>query len=265
MPRLLIQLLLIWLPLTVSAAGATGNGSFPVCEVRGMGDAIIVYDSLGGMTARTGNDPRLAVYASGSAILGDPYGAGRRIESRLEPVQVQHLLDIVVDKYGFFNIDTDAIAQEMNELQTRDDRVFAIADAGQSLIRVCTGTHAKEVKFYALDQAARQFPEIPALQHLHAIEQELRHTATWIRVGGDAGARAILASVNEQLSREHPEIEPLALENLDAAFTAADGSLSVYFSRRGPAQQGPRMRNISVISRHKPGQETRPSITINLE
>ena len=256
--------LLMWLPITVSAANEPHNQHIPSCEIPG-NDAIIVYDSLGGMTPRTSNEPRLTVQANRNVILGNPYGLSLRIEKQVSHMQVQQLLDFIVEENHFFDIDVTAIQRQIREEQNKTGRLFAIADAGESIIRVCSGKHQKEVKFYALSHAARQFPEISALQRLYAIEQEIKRMATWVRIGGDEGAQSVLALVNGYLSRKHPDIEPLTLENLSGAVTDPGGNLTVYFSRRGFEQPGARMRNISAITYHPSGHNTGPTVTVNLE
>lgn len=261
-PKTLIFHMLMWLSLTASA---THNQPVISCGIAGSGDAIIVYDSLGGMTARTGTEPRLTVNADGKVILGNPYGLNQRIESQLDRAALQQLLDFIVETNGFFDIDVNAIQLRIREEQNSSGRLFAIADAGESIMRVCTGALLKETRFYALSHAAEQFPEITALQQLHAIEQELKRIVTWVRVGGDAGARAILASANEQLSSKHPDLEPLDMDNLKLAVTGSDGKLTVYFTRRGFEQQGEHMRDISVVVFYPFGQNTKPVITVNEE
>ena len=235
-----------------------------MCDIPGVNETVI-YDSLGGMIPRTGNQPLLTIQTDGHAILGDPYGTGRRIEQQLSPIQIQQLLDFIIGQNGFFDIDAPAIQLQIRKQQNTNGRIFSIADAGESIIRVCSGKNQKEVKFYALSHAAKQFPEIQVLQQLHAIEQELKRTASWIRMGGDKGANAILAAANEHLMRNHPDIELLTLENLSTAVTGADGKLTVYFSRRGFAEQGPHMRNISVIAYYPSGQNNKATIMVNLE
>jgi len=265
MLRVHIFSLLMWLPLTVSVANENHGRHSDLCGIPGGGDEIIVYDLWGGMMPRTSEEPQLTVHANGNVILGNPYGTSRRIEAHIDQARLQQLLDFIAERNGFFDIDVPAIHQQIREEQHKTGRLFAIADAGESLIRVCSGEHQKEVKFYALSHAYRQFPKIPALQRLYAIERELKRTATWVRIGGDEGAQANLALVNEHLAHKYPDIEPLSLENLDAVVTGADGSVTVYFSRRGFEQQGAHLRNFSAIVYHPYGNNTKPTITVNLE
>ena len=86
-----------------------------------------------------------------------------------------------------------------------------------------------------------------------------------IRVGGDKGARAVLASVNQYLEQNYPGIEALTLADLGNAVTGADGNLTVYFSRRGFGQQGAYIRNISVIADYPSARDSKPVITVKLE
>ncbi len=255
--------LLMWLPITAGAANEPHNQHIPSCEIPG-NDVVVRYDLLSAMP-RSSGESQLIVQSDRKIILGNPYGLSQGIEKQINQMQLQQLLDFIVKKNRFFDIDVIAIQKQIREELTKTGRLFAIADAGESVIRVCSGKHQKEVKFYALSHAARQFPEISALQRLYAIEQELKRTATWVRIGGDEGAQSVLALVNGYLLRKHPDIEPLTLKNLNTAVSDADGNLTVYFSRRGFEQLGARMRNISAITYHPSGHNAKPTVTVNLE
>lgn len=167
--------LLISLPVSVNAAW---------CEIPD-NDVAVSYDLLSAMH-QTSDEPRLTVQNNRKVIFGNPYGLSQRIEKQIDQVKVVQLLDFIVEKNHFFDIDVAAIHQQIRGEMSKTGRIFAIADATESVIHVCSGTKQKQIKFYALAHAAKLYPEIAALQQLHAIEQELRRLESWVRVGAES-------------------------------------------------------------------------------
>ena len=257
-------LLLLWLPVTVNAANDPQRQYLPSCEI-GDNDVVISFDLLGGMSPRTSNEPRFTVQSNGKVTLGNPQVCSQHDEKQNDSKRMQQLPEVIVKKERFFAIEVPAIPPQRREEVSKTGRIFAIADAAESVIRVCSGNNHKRVKFYALAHAAKQYPEIEALQRLYAVEQELRRMATWLRVGGDEGAQSALTLVNDYLSAKHPDITLVTLENLDSAVSDPNGNLTVYFSRRGFVSSEPGMRNMSVIVHRPSGKSDKSTVTVNLE
>lgn len=255
--------LLICLPVIVNAASEPQQPPSPSCEIPDY-DVLVSFDLLSSMP-RTSDEPRLTVQGNRKVILGDPYGLSQRIEQQIDQVQVQQLLNFVVEKNHFFDIDVTTIQKQIREERNKTGRLFAMADAAETVIKVCSGKKQKQVKFYALAHAAKQFPEIAALQQLHAIEQELQRIATWLRMGGDEGTQSVLSLVNDHLAKKHPDVKPLTLKNLSTAVVDPDGNLTIYFSRRGFKPSDTGMRNMTVIVYRPTGKNDKSTVTVNLE
>lgn len=86
--------------------------------------------------------------------------------------QLQQLLDFVIRDRHFLAVHADQIQQQIKSLQ-QSGRLFAITDAPTSRIRVNLPKQQHRVEFYAVDMAARLFPEIAELQDLQAIHTRL--------------------------------------------------------------------------------------------
>lgn len=96
---------------------------------------------------------------------------GQWLTRQLNQAQLQSLLNFMVQERHFPVIKADAILQQIDHLQ-QQGRLFAVADALSTRI-ILTLPRSHSVDFYAVDWAARLFPEINALQDLNAIQNRL--------------------------------------------------------------------------------------------
>ena len=135
---------------------------------------IIRFDSLGSMMPGQNPPALLTINADGWLMVSKAWTGTESLRMRLDNQELQALLRFIIAEKQFLRIQPAEIKQQMSDLQRRDGRLFAIADAATTLIAVDLPRHRHRVEFYAVDFAARQFPEIESLQHLRAIQNRLQ-------------------------------------------------------------------------------------------
>lgn len=138
------------------------------------GAEIIRFDSLGGMLPRQGEQPLLSIKADGSLIIAGAWTGAESRRMRLGSSDLQALLSFIIAEKQFLKIEPADIKQQMTDSQRQEGRLFAIADAATTLIAVELPAYRHRVEFYAVDWAARQFPEIASLQNLRAVQNRLK-------------------------------------------------------------------------------------------
>lgn len=116
----------------------------------------------------------LTINADGWLMVSKAWTGTESRRMRLGDPELQALLRFIIAEKQFLKIQPAEIKQQMNDLQRRDGRLFAVADASTTLIAVDLPRYRHRVEFYAVNWAARQFPEIESLQHLRSIQNRLQ-------------------------------------------------------------------------------------------
>jgi hypothetical protein len=199
---------------------------------------VIVYDSEGGMLPGQTREPLLTIRADHTVILGNPSGQGKRIETRIAPEDLQALLRFIVADNRFFEFDAKQVETQILEEQRKTGRLFLIADAPVTVIRVQLKDQEHEARQYGLGLAAKVYPAIEPLQRLAAIQKRLDRYASLVRAGGTKGLAAELRLANHELAQRYPAIKALTADDLDSAVQYADGSRRIFFSHSEPAKNG---------------------------
>jgi hypothetical protein len=158
----------------IAGAGPAAAVSLPYALPSNPQAAVISYDSKGGMVPRASGTPLIAIHADGSVVGWNPDGGGRLELASLGVAGLQELLRFILLDQRFAESDGARINAEIKELAGKSGRIFSVADAGVSVIAVDIPAVHHEVEFYALDWAARLFPEIDELQRLAAVERRIK-------------------------------------------------------------------------------------------
>jgi RNA polymerase sigma factor (sigma-70 family) len=164
-------------------------------------------------------EPLLIVRADGTAVVTDPYGPGKTIETRLTATQLNDLLGFAVQKQQFFHLDE----RQLRVDETKAGRLTTVlqvhADGQERTLR-CT-------------DVAAQAQHAEAAQRLLAVQQRLERLTTWIHAGEQAGVAEALRLANDRLHQEFPTAPALTANDLQAALQRADDSGELIFERRG--------------------------------
>jgi len=181
---------------------------------------VLLWDSQrGDDLPRRGAEPLLTIRADGTAVVTDPYGPGKTIQTRLTATQLNDLLRFAIQKQQFFQLDE----RQLGIPETKAGRLATMlqiqADGQERALR-CT-------------DLARQAQQTEAAQHLLAVQHRLERLITWIHAGEEPGVTAALRLANDRLRQEFPEAPPLTASDLQGALQRADNSGELIFERRG--------------------------------
>ena len=158
---------------------------------------VIEWSTAGGLGDAGGEAPDLVIRSDGLVEVGERFGGGRRVTGRIEPAELQRLLESALDEHGFFAVDDAAIDAAVDTARRRraaeggGEETVAVPlgppypDAGTSRIMVAADGRRHEVRRHALFAAAREYPEVAALGDLRAIEERLLALAE--EIGRSAG------------------------------------------------------------------------------
>lgn len=128
---------------------------------------VLLFDWRGGYTPpRTTNEPYLTIRADGLATLVDPFGRKPTVRARYTPAQLDDLLEFVVRKHRFFDLDTDRLADEAR----RGPRIM---DVSTTVVRVSAVNRSHEVHCRGAVPYAEALPGAVSLQDFAAIERRL--------------------------------------------------------------------------------------------
>ncbi|WP_427501234.1 hypothetical protein ACQE3E_03900 [Methylomonas sp. MED-D] len=163
----------VWLVLGLALSGPAGAGGY---GLPADADAVILrFDMAGGMQSRPADSPLLTLTAGGR-LTGSAawFGDGADRSRQLAPAELRALLTYLLADQRLPDLAAASIAERIRALRAADGRLFNIADAPTTRIELALPEHRHSVEFYAVDAAARQFPEIAELQRLQAIQNRLR-------------------------------------------------------------------------------------------
>jgi len=193
---------------------------------------VIVYHSLSGMIVTEQQRPLLTVFPDGRIIAGSPSGLEEEVKSLISSQKLQALLEEVVKKNHFFDINTKDITQEITRLQNTSNKFFSLMDSNVVSILITLKERTKKQQFYGLSETARQFPEINHLTDLAAIQAKLNKLRHWILVGEERGLTQALTIANQQLQQKYPAVPVLTVDDFNMATRHIDGKRTVHFQRQ---------------------------------
>ena len=124
------------------------------------------------------------ILADGTLFIGAPYGISKPIKSKISQDELQDILRFAIDDNRFFDIDPKKAKAEVAASQQKSGRIFAIADAPNTSIRIQADGKDYTVEYYALSLAADQYPDVKELGQLAAIQKRLQHMISVLRDGG---------------------------------------------------------------------------------
>jgi hypothetical protein len=149
----------------LSNRAAEGSGAQPLALDR------IELDERGGQVAVTRREPLVALDRSGR---GHRWHRGERRGLRVSPEVFEALLDFVVREQGFFEIDAEAIQDEIHREARARGEHSKVMDASTTTVRVVAGGREHAVSFYAARFHARAYPDVDALQRFASIADKIR-------------------------------------------------------------------------------------------
>ena len=154
--------------------------------------------------------PVLSIRADGTATaIARADGPPREIHGVLSPDEIQQLLHFAVDEKEFFAINGADIQKAIADEQKRIGINSTVSDAGNTIIHIETADKANDVKFYALDVYAKDYPTIKALQQLRAVAIKLEHLYLELSAGGKSEVTRSLELANSHMKQQDSAFSPL--------------------------------------------------------
>lgn len=147
--------------------------------------AVISFNIQGEVETIQNEEPALRIIADGRLLVSHAETPGIAGTASLTPKELRQLLNYIVVEHRFMAIDSVEIDRQIRALSRKDGRQFKIADA--PVTNICLDLPQQQcVEFYAVDFAARLFPEIDMLQDLLAVQNRLK-TLLPAGSGGESG------------------------------------------------------------------------------
>ena len=187
---------------------------------------VITLDQRGGYGPRLPPQPMLEICGDGTVRT-----YGKATPGKLTPKELQELLGFIVKKQRFFEHKNATVSGKVRQILKNQKVSASIVDAATTTITVRLEKKSGEAGHHALAWAAQQYPGVPELARLAAIEKRLQVILTVARAGGSASANKILALANKRLRVQHPLAKPLALADLRSYGTMPDGRKRFWFYR----------------------------------
>ena len=185
--------------------------------------AVIILDSKGGMLRRVSADPVLQVNADGSILVGDPYGAGRKVEGTLTAEELQTLLGFILDQQQLAKITPDDLKMKA---------MMAVSDGITTVLTVNADDAAQQLSGYAVEMVAQQNGADSAAARFIVITKKLYGLADLTRLGGRPGLEKLIAAANTALKAQHPAEGQLVAGELKQAYAPAAGGAKAVFAHK---------------------------------
>lgn len=175
---------------------------------------------------RKNDEPLLTIRADGSVQVGSPYEQLAKAKGSLSKGELNDLLKFIVRDQHFFELKTDGIKTELKGRQV----ISRCPEATTSIV-VNVGGKRREVKCHALRIAAVRYPDAISAVRMFAVEQRLRRLIGLVQIGGQMELAGWLAHVNEKLTSEHKDLQPLEIDSFHSATKNKHGAIQVTFRR----------------------------------
>jgi hypothetical protein len=208
---------------------------------------VITYDTKGGMIMRKSDDPVLQILADGTITASDPYGGGKKAQSKLTPAELQEILRFILDRQKLADIKPDDL---------RMKGLVMVTDASTTSLTVEADGAKQQFSVHALDFVAGQAGPDSAAARLVAITHRLSQLADITKLGGQAAFQKLLDAANAALKTQSPADGPLTAQDLIRADAPADGSTAAFFNHKTTLPSG-QWHMVSVtINQPKTGEPT---------
>lgn len=207
-------------------------------ELPENGNAVIfAYDLQNGFTPPRQNlAPVLLIRANGRVEMPSLYGEGRDIKGQLSETELQAFLRFLIEENKFVEFDARIVQGKIEQIRARK-KVPQIADAPDTVISLQIPGHSHSVRQPAVGMPA-EFKEVTALQQLLSIRRAVNRLMSETRVGGKSGIAKLLATVNEKLKIEHPDVAPLSTSDFSGSYVRQDAAICATVSRPGRGADG---------------------------
>lgn len=138
-------------------------------------DAVIVrWDRLGSVVVPgAAVQPVLLLHADGRYSVPPRTLGGERVTGRLSSAELQALLTDIVVRQRFTSLNGDAIEAQIRTQTPASGLLLRLRDGGVTRLELRLPTVHHTVTLANAHAAYQQFPQIEALQRLHAIQQRL--------------------------------------------------------------------------------------------
>ncbi len=184
---------------------------------------VIVMDHKGGMIMRKSDEPFLQVMPDGAVIVGDPWGAGRKVEGKITGDELQSLLRYVMEE------------QKFGEIQAADLRMkgrMVVMDAATTTISVQVDGAKQELAGRAVEMVAQQNGENSPAAHFVAVNMKLNDLANVIKLGGTKELAKFLDAANAKLKKDLPDDGQFEAKDLKRADAPAAGGAMAVFGKK---------------------------------
>jgi RNA polymerase sigma factor (sigma-70 family) len=216
---------------------ATAEKDRPIALPKDPKAPVIVLDYMGGGIRRQSDEPILEIRADGTLLLGNPFGTGKKAETKLSPQEVQDLLRYILRSNDFLNITEGKITAA---IQANDKGPFvAVTGASILIVRVHADGKEHQVKYYAAGTMAGLHPKVKELAQLVAIEKRLDQVCKVVTAGGKEAVAAALKLANERLHKDYPKAPVLTDEDLSQAIARQDTLVLTFLRQRISADKDP--------------------------
>lgn len=194
---------------------------------------IFEYATVGGgpvaLAAGQNRNSKLQVFADGRFVVGGGAGVPKMEWKSTEPELIE-FLNLVVNKNGFYKLDSEAINKQMGVKRT------VIADGISTVFTIELQNGKHEVKIYSLWNAVKNFPNFDEIKRLAAIEKRCNAVITRVHLG-DKGDE-VLKLVNEKVAELGIGLAPFTLKEIRLAARRGNGRFQVSFQRALPNANG---------------------------
>ena len=218
-------------------------------------DPVFEYDSSGGLRKAVPQDfastPKLRVFSDGKIVAGGHNPLIKTCSRVLSEAELNQFLHFVVNKCGFYDLNTIKLKNRMAD--TGKELFVVDAPTSKFLVNLQRGSNSVEI--YGLTFAARTFNELDEIQNLLEIQEKCQKLIAFCHLGSEQQASDLLANINEQLTALHPELPGFEAKDVRFATRFTDGQFQGAFQKSYPATETSPTINIDVRVRQAgPGQ-----------
>ncbi|MEE2825371.1 MAG: hypothetical protein VYE64_01950, partial [Planctomycetota bacterium] len=179
-------------------------------------------------------------------------------DGKLTREELFQLLQFIVVQNRFYEAETDEIKSAIEEAGNGP----RIADAMTSRFSLNLKRGRHKVEVYALSFQLSQYPQLEVLQRLSAIEMRLRNLVALVQLGDRAAVEAMLAEVNGELKKKHPDVRPMEKSEVLNVSGGARGEQFVVLSRKPVGKPGQNSLELTILYERK-SDTAEPRITIH--
>jgi hypothetical protein len=219
--------------LLLGAGAAPGQDKGPIELSKDPTTPVIVLDFEGGGIIRKDKEPHLVIRADGTVTVGNPFGFGKRVQTRIPAAEVQALLRYAIREQQFFDFDAEKVKAAVADEMKKSGMGIAVGGGSTTVIRIKTAAKEHEGRYYAASAFANQYKDLKALAQFVAVERRLSRAMYEATAGGPEEVGKLVQVVNERLKKEYPDAAPLTAADLQSARWQGEDTLVATFTRMG--------------------------------